>query len=413
MAIPFFSLDLKTKDLLNIIKNILISSNIDKEIESFDNVLKKRYPNKYLTFLPSGRLGLFLSLKFLFNKNDEIIFSSMSFPLYIKIAKQLGLKVRLVDVSLNDLNIDYTKIDSQINEKTKGIVVTHLFGNPCNIEEIKKICIDKKLILIEDCAQSFDSKVNNIETGNFGDVGIISTSLLKIPTTLSGGILIIKDKELHKKINEWIKYNLSNNLYLKFKLLIKVILSILNSYPKLYSILSDKIFRSLKNYNPRIYRGILYSGMGMKEINFNPRERPNLSKYQISTGISQLSRCSAMTSTRKEYSQFFQEKFKDNNNIIVINDHFKKDWNHQYFVILIKKNFDEVYKELFNSGIHVMDENVWDCTKYNFEIENKHKNFPNTKKVDGCLIRIQNNSLLTKKNIELIAKKILDASNKN
>ena len=58
-----------------------------------------------------------------------------------------------------------------------------------------------------------------------------------------------------------------------------------------------------------------------------------------------------------------------------------------------------------------MDENVWDCTKYGFMIENNNDDFLITKKKDGSLLRIQNNSLLKKKDIELIAKRILDASN--
>ena len=104
----------------------------------------------------------------------------------------------------------------------------------------------KNIILIEDCAQSFDSSYNGIETGNFGEAGIISTSLLKIPTTLSGGILVTSNQELHKNANQWIENNLSNSLLEKFKLFIKIFIFILNSYPRIYSILSDKIFFSKK-----------------------------------------------------------------------------------------------------------------------------------------------------------------------
>ena len=410
MSIPFFSLDLKAVDLINVVKDIFLPFNFNDKKKEFESLLKHRYPDRFITPLPSGRIGFFLTLKFLFNKNDEIIFSSMSFPLYIKIAKQLGLKVRLVDVSINDLNIDYTKVQNEINENTKGIVVTHLFGNPCEIIKIKEICEKKKLILIEDCAQSFNSKVNNVETGNFGDVGIVSASLLKIPTMLSGGFIVTKKKELHININDWLEKNLRKNLFLKTKLLTKVTLSILNSYPKIYSILSDKIFSFLKNHNPRVYRNILYSGMGMKDMKFDPVERPHLSKYQMSVGISQLKRCDEMNERRRDHSLFLEEKLKNNENIKIINDHKKDNWNHQYFVILIKDKFNEVYKKLFDSGVHVMDENVWDCTKYNFEIENKNVSFSITNKLDGSLLRIQNNSFLKKKQIEFIAEKIIDAS---
>ena len=168
----------------------------------------------------------------------------MSFPLYIKIAKQLGMRIKLIDVSDKDLNINYENF-AEIDEDCKGMIVTHLFGNPCEIEKIKNFC-EKNIILIEDCAQSFDSSFNGIETGNFGEAGIISTSLLKIPTTLSGGILVTSNQELHKNTNQWLENNLSNNFFEKFKLFLKVFIFILNSYPKIYSILSDKVFFFLK-----------------------------------------------------------------------------------------------------------------------------------------------------------------------
>ena len=84
-----------------------------------------------------------------------------------------------------------------------------------------------------------------------------------------------------------------------------------------------------------------------------------------------------------------------------INDHFKKDWNHQYFVI-DKENFEAVFKKLFDSGIHAMDENVWNCSTYKFQLENKNKIFKNVNYYDGKLLRLQNNSYLSKKEISKI-----------
>ena len=122
-----------------------------------------------------------------------------------------------------------------------------MFGYPCKITEISRIAQKYNLKLIEDCAQSFNSFYKDRETGTFGDVGIFSTSLLKIPTTLSGGILITKDNQFSLEIKNWSKENLKNNFSINIKLLTKNVLSILNSYPLIYSILSDKIFSFLNN----------------------------------------------------------------------------------------------------------------------------------------------------------------------
>ena len=77
-----------------------------------------------------------------------------------------------------------------ITNKTKAVVVTHLFGHPGYLTEIKNICNEYGIELIEDCAQSLDSFYENIETGNFGDTAFFSTGAVKVPTSLGGGFML-------------------------------------------------------------------------------------------------------------------------------------------------------------------------------------------------------------------------------
>ena len=148
----------------------------------------------------------------------------------------------------------------------------------------------------------------------------------------------------------------------------------------------------------------------MKKNLFDPKERPHLSKYQIAIGLSQIERCEEMTYVRRKNSQYLQQILSNSKNIEVINDHSKNNWNHQYFVIKIKANFQKILNNIFNQGIHTMDENVWDCSAYKFDIENQKAKFEITKNYDGTLLRIQNNSFLNKKQIERIAKTIKDCA---
>jgi len=406
MAIPFFSIDFKKKDLLILLLAIIFPFNKKKKERNFLDKLSLRFPKKNICLLPSARLGFYLTLKKFFKEDDEIIFSSMSFPLYIKIANQLKLKVVLIDVEKDTLNINPAKIESKINKKTKGIVATHLFGYPCKIQEISLLAKKYNLKLIEDCAQSFNSFYKNQETGTFGDVGIFSTSLLKIPTTLGGGILITDDKKLKIEINQWCKENLKNNISINLKLFVKNLLSILNSYPLIYSILSDKIFNFLNKYNPRIYRKILYSGMGLSKGEFDPLERPKLRKYQIVSGILQLQRSDEMNCIRKKNSIKLIKSLENKIHIKTLSSYSQHNWNYQYHVLILDENLNLFSKKLFNEGIHAMEENVWDCTNYDFKIENQNDNFENTKKFNPKLIRIQNNSYLEDKHINKIIKSL-------
>ncbi|MDA7806207.1 DegT/DnrJ/EryC1/StrS family aminotransferase [Candidatus Pelagibacter sp.] len=113
MALPFFSIDFKTNDLIKIFSSIIFPINKNKTKNKLTNILKSRFPDNYISILPSARLGFYLTLKKYFKEGDEIIFSSMSFPLYIKIANQLNLKVILVDVDKSTLNINHLEIESK------------------------------------------------------------------------------------------------------------------------------------------------------------------------------------------------------------------------------------------------------------------------------------------------------------
>ncbi len=411
MALPFFSIDLNLPDIFNLIKNILLPNNSKKSKNEILEILNKRFPNKEVSLLPSARLGFYLSLKNYFKENDEIIFSAMSFPLYVKIANQLNLKVKLVDVNEKDLNISIKKLKECISPETKGIVVTHLFGYPCEIAEIKQLAEENKIVLIEDCAQSFGSYRGNLETGNFGSVGIFSCSLVKIPTTLGGGILISSDKKFKIFIDKWIDENLKSNLIMNFKLLFKNIISILNSFPSIYTLLSSKIFFFLNKLNPRIYRKIVYSGMGVKDKVFDPCERPNLSKYQIEIGISQLKRIKLMKDKRIENSNYLKNNLINIKGISFLDYEKDINWNYQYFIIKIEKDFNKFNKLIFNNGIHAMEENVWNCLEYNYKIENSSDDFKVTEINNAKILRIQNSSSLKKKDLDKIIQVIRKAIN--
>tara|TARA_B110000467_G_C18269173_1_gene451236 strand:- start:73 stop:1311 length:1239 start_codon:yes stop_codon:yes gene_type:complete len=406
MAIPFFSIDLNLKDILNLIKNITIPSNKKNSELNIQNVLEKRFPKKNVILLPSARLGFYLTLKKYFKEGDEIIFSAMSFPLYVKIANELKLKVKLVDVDQANLNIDVKKLELNITDDTKGIVITHLFGYPCEVNKIKDLVKLHNIVLIEDCAQSFGSYKDGVETGNFGNVGIFSSSLVKVPTTLGGGILITSDDTLKDHILSWKEKNLSKSNKKDFFLILKNLISLANSFPFLYSILSSKILFFLNKFNPRTYRKIVYSGMGLKNMRFDPKERNELKKYQLEFGISQLNNFNTMKIKRIENSIYLKEHLSGLKNISFLNYKNDIDWNHQYFVIKINFDYKKFNKTIFENGIHAMEENVWNCLDYGYLIMNDKDNFNITKDNNKKILRIQNSSYLKKKHLDKIIKVI-------
>ena len=411
MAIPFFSIDLNTKDIFNLIKNITLPFSKKNSELKIQNILEKRFPKKNVILLPSARLGFYLTLEKYFKEGDEIIFSAMSFPLYIKIANELKLKVRLVDVDKENLNIDIKKLELNITNNTKGIVITHLFGYPCEVNKIKDLAKLNNIVLIEDCAQSFGSYKEGVETGNFGNVGIFSCSLVKVPTTLGGGILITSDDALKNYVLSWKEKNLLKSNKKDFFLIMKNLISVANSFPFLYSILSSQILFFLNKFNPRTYRKIVYSGMGLKNERFNPQERNELKKYQLEFGISQLKNFDEMKKKRIENSFYLKEQLSGLKNISFLDYENDIDWNHQYFVIKINFDYKKFNKIIFENGVHAMEENVWNCLDYGYLIINEKDNFDITKDNNEKILRIQNSSYLKKKHLDKIIKVIKKSIN--
>ncbi len=151
--------------------------------------------------------------------------------------------------------------------------------------------------------------------------------------------------------------------------------------------------------------------MGVKDKVFDPCERPNLSKYQIEIGISQLKRIKLMKDKRIENSNYLKNNLINIKGISFLDYEKDINWNYQYFIIKIEKDFNKFNKLIFNNGIHAMEENVWNCLEYNYKIENSSDDFKVTEINNAKILRIQNSSSLKKKDLDKIIQVIRKAIN--
>ena len=106
-----------------------------------------------------------------------------------------GAKAVFADINLYDGNINIESIKSKINKRTKGIIIVHFAGYPCEIDKILKICRDNKLKLIEDCAHALGTYYKNKHVGNFGHAGVFSFYPTKQITTGEGEMVITSSKK--------------------------------------------------------------------------------------------------------------------------------------------------------------------------------------------------------------------------
>jgi dTDP-4-amino-4,6-dideoxygalactose transaminase len=132
---------------------------------------------------------------------DEVITTPFTFIATVEAIAYVGATPVLVDVDRASYNIDPNLIEAAITDKTRAIVPVHLFGMPCDMQPINALANQYKLLVIEDCAQSFGATHDNQKTGTLGSIGCFSFFPSKnLGCFGDGGMLSCNDDDLAKKL---------------------------------------------------------------------------------------------------------------------------------------------------------------------------------------------------------------------
>lgn len=107
-------------------------------------------------------------------KGDEVITVAAGFPTTVAPIVQYGAVPVFVDMELEYFNIDHTKLELALSQKTKAVMVAHTLGNPFNIKTVKEFCDKHDLWLIEDNCDALGSLYDGKPTGTWGDIGTSS-----------------------------------------------------------------------------------------------------------------------------------------------------------------------------------------------------------------------------------------------
>ena len=137
---------------------------------------------------------------------DEVITVAAGFPTTIFPIIQAQAIPVFVDIELETCNINTSKLDDALSNRTKAIILAHTLGNPLDINKVKNFCIEHNLWFIEDNCDALGSRYNNEYTGTFGDISTFSFYPAHHITMGEGGALITNNPKLHKIANslrEW------------------------------------------------------------------------------------------------------------------------------------------------------------------------------------------------------------------
>jgi perosamine synthetase len=175
--------------------------------EEFEEKFRQYHNAKYALLFNSGTSAIHGMLEGLnLDFEDEIICPAYTFFATCSPALYLGYKLVFCDVDLNG-NIDPLKITELINIKTKVLLITHMWGNPCQMDAIMEIVENNNLALLEDCSHAHGGEYKGKKLGTFGKAGAWSLQGQKIITGGEGGIMVTNDDELYYRANLLGHYN--------------------------------------------------------------------------------------------------------------------------------------------------------------------------------------------------------------
>ncbi|MFH0925584.1 MAG: DegT/DnrJ/EryC1/StrS family aminotransferase [bacterium] len=202
MKIPMVDLGLQYKELKTEIDKA-ITEVIEKsqfilgeKVAKLEEEIASFCQTRYAVGVSSGTEALHLALRACKIKpNDEVITTPFTFIATAEVITYIGAKPVFVDIDPKTYNIDVTKIEEKITEKTRAIIPVHLYGQASDLDKIGKLAKHHNLKIIEDCAQAFGATYKGKKVGSIGDAGCLSFFPSKNLGCFGDGGMVVTNSE--------------------------------------------------------------------------------------------------------------------------------------------------------------------------------------------------------------------------
>lgn len=263
---------------------------------------REHYPSP-VQFFQYGRDALWTGIKVLdLKQGDEILVPASICSTVLETLIKRGLTIQYYNLT-DQLDIDIDDIKSRFGSETRAIYVNHYFGRASAVWVMRKLCDEKGLRLIEDCAHGFLGSWNNKLLGTFGDISIFSYR--KFLAVSDGGGLVINDKSVSLKQNILPRQSIKGIIGSMVRMLV-VTMAQKNLFP----------LRALKNIN----KDNLDKYIDGEEVNLEnwsePKEMQTISKFSLNR-----SNLSRIKKKRRENYQFWDKLLRPKfSEIIVFNE---------------------------------------------------------------------------------------------
>jgi CDP-6-deoxy-D-xylo-4-hexulose-3-dehydrase len=285
---------------INAIQGVVDSGRytMGEKVNEFELAFASKFGSKYCLMVSSGSMANLVSIAALFyksdkplQKGDEVIVPAISWATSFYPLQQYGLSLRFVDVDLDTLNIDISKLEEALTSKTKMVMAVSILGNPAELSRLRKFCNKHDLILFEDNCESMGARLDGKYTGTFGDIGTFSTFFSHHISTMEGGLIITDDEELFHLMKSIRAHGWSRDL---------------PEDTSIYNKSDDDFFEA--------YRFIL-PGYNARPLEFSG-----------AIGLQQLKKLDDLVAIRRKNAELFVELFADDERFIIQKENGSSSW---------------------------------------------------------------------------------------
>ncbi len=272
----------------------------------FHEKLEKRLADylgvEHLALFANGTLALVTALQAL-RITGEVITTPFSFVATAHSLLWNGIKPVFVDINPETFNLDPKKIEAAITPHTTAILPVHVYGKPCDVEEIQKIADTYGLKVIYDAAHAFGVNYKGESILKHGDLSTLSFHATKVFTTFEGGAIVCPDAKTKKRIDD------------------------------------------LKNFGYADEVTVVAPGINAK-----------MNEFQAALGLLQLKHIDKAIDRRCEIDKQYRKELSSIPGILPLPLPVDSKYNYAYFPILIKKEYpllrDELNEKLRQHGIY-------------------------------------------------------------
>lgn len=193
-------------------------STVGANINEIEKLAARKIGRKYTVALSTGTASIHLAVKLAGERlygqpkvghgvleGHKVFCSDMTFDATVNPVAYEGGEAVFIDTEYDTWNMDPIALEKafELYPDVRLVVLVHLYGTPAKIDEIKAICQKHDALIIEDAAESFGATYKGIQTGNLGDLSIISFNGNKIITGSAGGMLLTDVEEEANKARKW------------------------------------------------------------------------------------------------------------------------------------------------------------------------------------------------------------------